>query len=232
MTSHRLAPIFVVADTEQKPIPVDKIPYIFMHIEVGAVIDLEALAFQPTDERKIPMPEGLPRRRWIVGIREIVIPGPAANAATGPAQGQRAVSSSIQAAAGIAEVVVSVVCEQRQFVEYSAVSFAISYDEQRCNVPLVRIGGVMSTRTLNGHKPRDVRPRFPIARDRIFVDRPVPIAVRSTERPGLGEHRFRPRLQHQGFPLPIEPDLEPYRRVGRYMEPQYLARENARAVRV
>jgi len=51
-----------VTDTEQKPIPVDKITDIFMHIEISAVIDLEAPALQPTDERNIPMPEGLPRR--------------------------------------------------------------------------------------------------------------------------------------------------------------------------
>src|SRR6516162_4924658 len=85
---------------------------------------------------------------------------------------------------------------------------------------------------VNGDKQCDVRSRLPIARDWIFVSRPIPIAIRSTRGPRMSAHRFRPRLQHQGFPLPIKPDLESKRRLGRYVQPQYLTRKYAGAVGV
>jgi hypothetical protein len=94
------------------------------------------------------------------------------------------------------------------------------------------IGSSTNVLLLDRNKARDIGARFPIARDRVFVDRPVPIAVRSTQRQGIGDHRFRPRLQHQSLPLPVEPDLEVKRRVARYMQSHCLPLQNARRVGV
>src|SRR6516164_4103413 len=59
---HRLAPVFVVTGAEEESIGSQKVSKVSVYIEIGAVIDCEAVAFEPTDETSIPMPEGLPRR--------------------------------------------------------------------------------------------------------------------------------------------------------------------------
>jgi hypothetical protein len=59
---HLLAPVFVMTDAEEEPIGFQKIPKVLMYIEIGTIIDRKASAFEPTDKRRVPMPEGLPRR--------------------------------------------------------------------------------------------------------------------------------------------------------------------------
>src|SRR6516162_11241724 len=194
-----------MTDAEEEPVSSQKIPKVLMYIEIGTIIDGEASAFEPADKRRVPMPEGLPRRGRIVDIREILVPWPAADAPTRPVQGQLVVASSIKTAARIAEFVVGVVCEQRQLIKYFSVGHTILDNEQGRSLRMIEFGGITNVLLLERNKPRDIGSRFPIARDRVFVDRPVPVAVRSTQRPGIGDHRFRPRLQHQTLPLPIEP---------------------------
>ncbi len=43
----------------------------------------------------------------------------------------------------------------------------------------------------------------------------------------MGQHRFRSRLEYEALPLPVETNLEPKRRLARYMEAQYLTLPNA-----
>ena len=51
-----------MTDAEEEPIGFQKIPKVLMYIEIGTIIDRKASAFEPTDKRRVPMPEGLPRR--------------------------------------------------------------------------------------------------------------------------------------------------------------------------
>jgi len=62
IAAHRLAPVFVVTDAKEEWVFSNKIPWVFIYVEIGAVIDREASTLQPADERDIPVPEGLPRR--------------------------------------------------------------------------------------------------------------------------------------------------------------------------
>jgi len=39
-----------------------EITKVLMYIEIGAIIDRELIAFEPADERRIPMPKSLARR--------------------------------------------------------------------------------------------------------------------------------------------------------------------------
>ena len=98
---------------------------------------------------------------------------------------------------------------------------------------LTRIGGISSIRLLSWNKQRYVGSRLPIARDRIFVNRPVPAAVESAERPSL-------RLQRSPS-APSAPRLLPVDRTRfgtglarrpLYMQLQYITRKNANSVGV
>src|SRR5260370_15133928 len=53
---HRLTPVFVVTGAEEEPIGSQKIAKVLMYIEIGAIIDRAAFAFEPADEPRIPMP--------------------------------------------------------------------------------------------------------------------------------------------------------------------------------
>jgi hypothetical protein len=105
-----------MTDTKQKPVRAEKISYVLMYIEISAVVHSETPTFEPADKRRIPMPESLPRRRGIVIIREIVVPWPAADTPARAVQGQLGVSSGVQATARIAELIIGVISEQREFV--------------------------------------------------------------------------------------------------------------------
>ena len=45
VVAHRLAPVFVVTDAEEKPVSGEAIAQVFMEVEISAVIDREAFAF-------------------------------------------------------------------------------------------------------------------------------------------------------------------------------------------
>src|SRR5215469_14038939 len=229
---HRLAPVFVMTGAEEERIGSESIAKVFMYIEVGAVVDRTAFAFEPANKRHIPMPEGLSRRCPIISIREVVIPWPAADAPARAMQRQLVIARGIKAAAGIAEFVVGVRCEQRQLIQYFC-SYLTGLDNEqgRC-LRMAGLGHVARV-LIERDKPRDIRSRFPLARDRIFIEGPVPIAIWSSQRPGISEHRFRLRLEGEMLPLPEETNSKPQRRIiARDVKPQYLARQDARLVRV
>src|SRR5215469_4500798 len=114
-----------------------------------------------------------------------MIPRPAADTPARPVQRQLVIAPSVKAAERIADFIVGVICEQRQLIQYFRVYLTALDDEQSSSVRMHGIGWVANTRMPERNKPRDIRSGYPIARDRIFVDRPVPIAIRRAERPGV-----------------------------------------------
>src|SRR5215469_7887301 len=147
-------------------------------------------------------------------------------------QRQLVIAPGIKAAAGIAEFVVGVICEQRQLIQYFRPYFTGLDNEQGGRLWMARLGRVASV-LIERDKPRDIRSRFPLARDRIFIEGPVPIAIWSSQRPGISEHRFRLRLEGEVLPLPEETNSKPqWRIIARDVKPQYLAWQDARLVRV
>src|SRR6516162_6512624 len=124
-----------------------------------------------------------------------MVPWPAADTPTGPVQGQFAVASSVKAAARIAEFIIGVICEQRQLIQYPCVYLTALDNEQGSSFRVAGIGWIVMNVLLDRNKSRDICPGYPIARDLVFVDRPVPITIRASQRTGKGEFRLRLRLQ-------------------------------------
>src|SRR6516162_5250680 len=109
-----------------------------------------------------------------------MVPWPAANTPTRPVQGQFAVASSVKAAAGIAEFVVGVKCEQRQLIQYLCVYLTALDDEQGSSFRVAGIGWIVMNIRLNRNKSRDM-PRMP-------------------NRAGSGIRRSASSNHDQGFP--------------------------------
>src|SRR5438270_3405304 len=84
VVAHCVTPVLVVSCTEQQMIGAKQIQVsILMYVEVGTIVHLVPVLFQPGDERSIPMHKRL-TWRWVEGIKIKYIPWRSPRATTWP----------------------------------------------------------------------------------------------------------------------------------------------------